>query len=126
MIASADSGNQHVQSREWLAPAIFLVALGVRLSVALRYPAALFGDSLYYDRFASGLASGQGYVYNGQATAFWPIGYPAFLAVLYLVHLSPLFAYIVQAVLGAGTVLLVMAVAGLFFGRKVAAASGVL
>jgi 4-amino-4-deoxy-L-arabinose transferase-like glycosyltransferase len=36
----------------------------------------------YYER-ALGLAAGNGYVIDGQATAFWPVGYPAFLAAIF-------------------------------------------
>lgn len=40
-------------------------------------------DLAWYDGHARNLAAGLGYVENGKPTAFWPIGYPAFLALLY-------------------------------------------
>ncbi|HEU4327755.1 MAG TPA: glycosyltransferase family 39 protein [Roseiflexaceae bacterium] len=40
-------------------------------------------DSRWYYEAAVSLAAGQGLVVNGRVTAFWPVGYPAFLAVLF-------------------------------------------
>lgn len=40
-------------------------------------------DLAWYDTHARHLAAGAGYLEHGRPTAFWPIGYPAFLAVLY-------------------------------------------
>lgn len=40
-------------------------------------------DFLWYFQHAQLLASGHGYVWNGQATAYWPIGWPFFLSLIF-------------------------------------------
>jgi 4-amino-4-deoxy-L-arabinose transferase-like glycosyltransferase len=98
--------------------------IGVRAVAALalgRTPVGLH-DPLLYQRFAQGIAKGQGYVsFNGEPTAYYPPGYPLFLGAVQRVcdALSipkqlPVVAGLVQAVLGG---LAVWAVVG--FGDRV-------
>jgi 4-amino-4-deoxy-L-arabinose transferase-like glycosyltransferase len=84
--------------------AIFLIAFAVRLgyvAVAERPP---ISDEQYYDGLAQALAAGEGYAAGGVPTAYWPVGYPAFLAFFYAVfghYYLPVLIF--QALLGAAT-----------------------
>lgn len=68
-----------------------LVALAARLVFAWRWPAAPAWDAVLYERGAQSLARGLGYatfmfVHRSSdtvPTAFYPVGYPAFLGTLY-------------------------------------------
>ena len=87
----------------WIV-AIFLIALAVRLgcvAVAERPP---ISDEQYYDGLAQALAAGEGYTAGGVPTAYWPVGYPALLAVFYALfghHYLPVLLF--QSLLGAAT-----------------------
>jgi hypothetical protein len=89
----------------WIAAG---VAVAVRLAVAAwagpRFPAS--ADGFYYDTLARRLASGHGYTWlwpDGAVTnvAHYPVGYPALLAVTYLVlGARPLAAMVLNAIFG--------------------------
>ena len=51
----------------------------------LAVDAAPMSDQLWYFERAVGLLNGKGYAVQSQPTAFWPVGYPAFLAGLFAV-----------------------------------------
>jgi hypothetical protein len=60
----------------FLAPRLLLLAFASGFPIA---------DGEWYFGRALSIVSGQGYVFGGKVTAFWPIGYPGFLAFLYLI-----------------------------------------
>ncbi|MBC7343708.1 MAG: glycosyltransferase family 39 protein, partial [Clostridia bacterium] len=67
----------------WGLAGVVLLAFILRLAWVLNvhtYPISDFG---WYHERALGLIHGQGYSVNGKPTAYWPIGYPLFLAGLY-------------------------------------------
>ena len=87
---------------KWLA-LIVGIALAVRVVCVLAIQTDPIRDAAEYDRLALSILSGNGYVdANGAPDAFWPVGYPIFLATVYLVfgH-SYLVAGIANALLGA-------------------------
>lgn len=95
--------------------ALFAVALAARLAVGLALRAPPAWDGVLYERGALGLARGLGYscfLFGPAAdpsvpTAFYPVGYPAFLGALYrLFGVSPLVILVSGALLGAITVAL--------------------
>jgi 4-amino-4-deoxy-L-arabinose transferase-like glycosyltransferase len=59
--------------------------LAPRIGWMLAVDAAPISDQLWYFERAVGLLNGEGYAVQGQPTAFWPVGYPAFLAGLFAV-----------------------------------------
>ena len=70
--------------------ALFLLALVLRGAwVAAINPDPLdgrFDDTLFYDRSATALADGKGYInFEKKPTARWPIGYSGLVASLYVV-----------------------------------------
>jgi 4-amino-4-deoxy-L-arabinose transferase-like glycosyltransferase len=92
--------------------AVFGLALAVRLAfIALVQPDVNLGnDAGQYDAFARAIASGRGYVTpDGEPTAFWPVGYPAFLAFLYLLFgQSVVVGQLANAFIDACTAVLVL------------------
>ena len=60
-----------------------IVALGLalRLGVAMAFPVTPISDAAWYVNTSSDLANGLGYRDQGLPTAFWPVGWPAALAV---------------------------------------------
>jgi hypothetical protein len=89
----------------WVAFAVaFVVRLAVAVWAAPRFPAA--ADGVYYDTLAHRLAEGHGYTWlwpDGAVTnvAHYPVGYPALLALSYVVlGARPLSAMLVNALFG--------------------------
>jgi len=78
-----------------------------------------FFDPWHYDRLAAALAEGRGYVNEaGQATAYYPPGYPAVLGVVYwLAGHRPVAGEALNVVLGALTAGLVYWIGSRAFGR---------
>ena len=125
-----------IERREliWLA-LIVVAALAVRviwvLAMRVPLPDSLppmpTGDPWNYNILAQRIAGGEGYVNaDGDPTAFWPVGYPAFLALVYL-----LFGYshtavgVAQSVVGAISVAATYALARQFLsGRASLIAAG--
>ena len=92
-------------------------------------PSASIGDPYFYFALGQQLADGAGYlnVVTGDATAYYPVGYPAFLgAVFWLVEHTPvpdelpLAATLVQAALGTASVALVLLIARRVAGTRAA------
>lgn len=106
--------------RWWLVLA--LAAAGVRVAWAIAFGgrAPVF-DEVAYVAHAVDLAAGSGYVNEaGQPTAFWPVGYPAVLAVAYRILGTGAAAGIaLQVVLGTAACFLVSAVGTRVFGPRV-------
>ena len=118
----------------WLA-LIVVGALAVRVAWVLlmqvplpdSLPPAPTQDPGNYSILAQRIASGQGYVNaDGDPTAFWPVGYPAFLALVYLLFGNSLTAGgIANAFVGAISAALTYALARQFLsGRASLIAAG--
>ena len=70
---------------KWLA-LVAGVALVIRIAWVLIFQTPPRSDAAAYDELAWRLVQGQGYVTgDGTPTAFWPVGYPAFLAAIYFI-----------------------------------------
>lgn len=113
---------------KWLA-LIVGVALAIRVMWVLVFqiPPILGSDAAAYDRLGWRLAQGQGYVTgDGTPTAYWPVGYPAFLAAIYMIFgYSWLAAGIASALLGTVSVVLTYRLAREFLsGRSSLVAAG--
>jgi 4-amino-4-deoxy-L-arabinose transferase-like glycosyltransferase len=112
--------------------AVFLLALALRLAwiAYANYDPndGRFGDDLFYDFMARGLAAGKGYlsVYNAQS-ALWPPGYPLILAGLYkAIGHSIIAAKVLNAVAAATTALLVYFIGARVFSKKVGGVAAVM
>ena len=65
------------------ATALIVVGIALRLDWALTITPGLGSEARWYQSHALSLANGEGYHEDGLPTAYHPIGYPAFLALLY-------------------------------------------
>ncbi|MBC7188543.1 MAG: glycosyltransferase family 39 protein [Calditrichaeota bacterium] len=114
--------------RQLLADRVLLAICGIALAARLAFVATLENryywpiDESAYDHLARSLAAGNGFVdEQGQATAYRPIGYPVFLALVYLAFGRSLVAVrIVQSVLTTALVGVVYLLALRLFDRRVA------
>jgi 4-amino-4-deoxy-L-arabinose transferase-like glycosyltransferase len=107
---------------------IVLLAFTLRAYGTLSYPTTPVADANDYHRLATGLVQGSGYVNaGGAATAWRPPGYPMFLAAIYkIVGVDLLRVTLVQALVGALTVLLLIALAALLLDWSRALVAGVI
>jgi 4-amino-4-deoxy-L-arabinose transferase-like glycosyltransferase len=105
-------------------------ALVVRLAwvLAVRRPGFAFNDAIMYHTTAMSLRAGDGYVpLTGGPTARWPPGYSTLLAGVYGVFgVRPVAGEIVNAVIGAATVVLLMLAVERAIDRRTAIVAGVL
>lgn len=117
-----------VQHWGWWLLGIFLVAMLIRCYAVTFYPAQPVADAADYHALATRLVQGQGYVNEmGAPTAWRPPGYPFFLAGIYKIFgLSIRAATLLQAGLGALTVVLLMIFGKMVLGERQAIAGGVL
>ncbi|NIT36403.1 MAG: hypothetical protein GTN49_07870 [candidate division Zixibacteria bacterium] len=112
--------------KRWLL-VIVGVALAARLAYALAAPPPPISDEVHYDVLARSVAAGRGYVEDGVATAYWPVGYPALVAAFYVAFgFRYLLIIIFQCVLGAATAGLTWRFAALFLSESSARAAGLI
>jgi len=128
-------GRVSIRSRARAVPRAVYVVLAVALALRLAWVAYAarepenFGDPFIYLNAARGIAAGHGYVlwFSTHATAFHPIGYPGWLAVIVwsatrvgLEGHVPVLVGIAQALLGTASVALLYVIAVRLFGHRVA------
>ncbi len=119
------------QQRRWLVGIIALAGILrlVWVLYATREPVslAISGDTYAYYHYGQELAGGRGYIniINGQPTAYYPIGYPAILAVLFwIVQHTPipdnlaLAGTLLNSALGTASVGLIFVIARRLFGTR--------
>lgn len=91
----------------YFVPASLVSAALVRLLWISFVHAPQAVDWLWYYQSAVSMANGHGYFFNGIPTAFWPVGYPGFLAgIFYLVGPHVFAGQIANIVECLGTILL--------------------
>jgi 4-amino-4-deoxy-L-arabinose transferase-like glycosyltransferase len=71
--------------------ALFGVALLLRLVPLVFLDVEPTGDSVWYEQAGYNIGKGEGYTIEGKPTAFWPVGYPLFLGVVYFIFGHSLF-----------------------------------
>jgi 4-amino-4-deoxy-L-arabinose transferase-like glycosyltransferase len=117
---SPPPGSGH--GREFVLLAlIVLLAFVVRLAYVLTLPPRfLWFDGEHYSRMATGLLEHGTYLNDrGRPSAYWPPGYPLFMAAIYkLFGVSLVAVRVVQCVLGAGTVAVVHRIASRVLDRS--------
>ena len=94
--------------------AIVLLGFVVRLAYVLTLePRSLWFDGERYSRLAAGLLEHGGYLTDqGRPTAYWPPGYPLFLAAVYrLFGVDIVAVRVAQCLLGAATIAVVHRIA---------------
>jgi len=107
--------------------AVFALALVLRLVYAVFAAAPPVSDEGCYAALADAVAAGRGLVGDDGPTAYWPVGYVAFLAGSFRAFGSSFIPVIIaQALLGAGTAALVVPLGERFVGQAGARAGGLL
>lgn len=76
--------QQVVAGRSFL-PFCFLVYMAARIAILFVHPLAQSSDFLWYYQRAVEISLGSGYAEGGILTAFWPVGWPGFLAALFTI-----------------------------------------
>jgi 4-amino-4-deoxy-L-arabinose transferase-like glycosyltransferase len=104
----------------YFVPGCFVVFVTTRLALVLLLPVTTdISDAGWYMHRAFSIASGHGYSEGGYPTAYWPVGYPGFLAALFFIFGNePLIGQVANIVLGAGSLFLVLALARRLFGEE--------
>jgi 4-amino-4-deoxy-L-arabinose transferase-like glycosyltransferase len=111
----------------YFVPASLVLAALVRLLWISLVHASQMYDWLWYYQSAVSIASGHGYSVNGVPTAFWPVGYPGFLAgVFYFVGPHLFAGKIANIVECLGTILLTYSFIKTVFHSETAARIAVL
>jgi 4-amino-4-deoxy-L-arabinose transferase-like glycosyltransferase len=109
------------RDREFVVLALIcLLAFLVRLAYVLTLqPRFFWFDGEQYSRLAKGLLEHGAYLNDrGRPTAYWPPGYPLFLAAVYrLFGVNIVAVRVVQCLIGAGTVAVVHRIAGRVLSR---------
>jgi 4-amino-4-deoxy-L-arabinose transferase and related glycosyltransferases of PMT family len=67
----------------WFNPLCFTVFIGTRFALLLFVPVEPSSDAMWYFSRAITIVEHGSYSEGGLPTAFWPVGYPAFLALLF-------------------------------------------
>jgi 4-amino-4-deoxy-L-arabinose transferase-like glycosyltransferase len=98
-----------MMKQKWLLPLILLLAITLRLALALTHPFS-FPDSADYDTLARAVAHSQPYEVHGLFATRIP-GYPLFIAALYTITPSIRLVLIIQSLLGGLTTYLVYLIA---------------
>lgn len=103
-----------------LLMAILAIAFAARLGVSFYLGETLnFQDSREYHALASQLAESRSYQAEGKPTAYWPPGYPFFLALVYSLFGSSITAArIVQSAIGSLSCFLVYLIGLRILGRR--------
>jgi hypothetical protein len=76
---------RHIVAGRNFLPVCFLVYMAARIAVLFVHPLAQSSDFLWYYQRAVEINSGSGYAQGGVLTAFWPVGWPGFLAALFMI-----------------------------------------
>ena len=101
--------------REFVVLALIcLLAFLIRLAYVLSLqPRSFWFDGGHYSRLATGLLEHGAYLNDrGHPSAYWPPGYPLFLAAIYqLFGVNIVAVRVVQCLIGAGTVAMVHRIA---------------
>jgi 4-amino-4-deoxy-L-arabinose transferase-like glycosyltransferase len=106
-------------SSPYFVPVCFVFYLTLRLTIIVFVPIDQQSDQLWYYNRAVEIASGRGYSERGILTAYWPVGWPGFMGLLFqLLPLSPFTAQIANLVLAAVTFFLALSLGSVLFADK--------
>jgi hypothetical protein len=91
----------------YFVPGCLLIGVVLRLLWIWLVRADQVNDFVWFQERAVSIASGAGYAVDGRPTAYWPVGYPGFLGVLFSIFgPSVLLAKLVNLVLYMGIIAL--------------------
>lgn len=90
----------------YFIPVCFAAFIGLRAVLIFFVPVEMTSDASWYIGRAASIAMGDGYSEGGYPTAYWPVGYPAFLGTLFYFFGQDQFV---------GQIANLLAAAGIFF-----------
>ncbi|SFW29904.1 Dolichyl-phosphate-mannose-protein mannosyltransferase [Nitrosovibrio sp. Nv17] len=111
----------------YFIPLCFILFIGLRAALIFAVPLEMDSDSRWYLNRALGIANGEGYVEDGHPTAYWPVGYPGFLGILF--HLAgphQIVGQLANLLMAAGIFLLQLKLTRQLFRSETTARLGVL
>jgi hypothetical protein len=108
-----------IVSSPYFVPVCFVVYLGLRFAVVICIPLQQTSDQLWYYNEAVSLAAGRGYSEGQVPTAYWPVGWPGFLGmVFWLFGPSPFVGQVANLLCSAATFLLTLRVGARLFNEE--------
>jgi 4-amino-4-deoxy-L-arabinose transferase-like glycosyltransferase len=108
-------------------PACFVLFVALRAALIFLVPVEMSSDANWYLNRAVSIANGEGYSEGGYPTAYWPVGYPGFLGVLfYLFGQHQLVGQIANLLMAAASFFLQLELTRRIFRSEAAARLGVL
>lgn len=97
---------------------IILIALTLRIAIAF-LPVVPVSDCEWYHSTATSLAQGEGYSYQGKATAYHPPGYSFILSLFYRAFgISPTYGRIFNVITGTVSVIMIYLLGKRLYGSK--------
>ena len=73
-----------VLDSHYFVPVCFVIFLGLRAALVFSIPVEInSSDAGWFLQRGLSIARGEGYAEGGYPTAYWPVGYPGFLGVLF-------------------------------------------
>ncbi|MEP6879691.1 MAG: hypothetical protein ABI865_12675, partial [Nitrosospira sp.] len=107
--------------------ACLILFVALRAVLIFFVPIEMGSDASWYFNSAVSIASGDGYSEGGYPTAYWPVGYPGFLGVLfYLFGQDQLVGQIANLLMATATFFLQLELTRRIFRSEAAARLGVL
>lgn len=111
----------------YFIPVCFLLFVALRAAPIFFLPVEMDSDSSWFLGRGLGIARGEGYSEDGYPTAYWPVGYPGFLGVLfYLFGQDQFVGQVANLLMAAGTFFLQLELTRRIFRSEAAARLGVL
>lgn len=111
----------------YFIPVCFLFFVALRAAPIFFLPVEMDSDSSWFLGRGLSIASGEGYSEDGYPTAYWPVGYPGFLGVLFYLFGQDQFAgQMANLLMAAGTFFLQLELTRRIFRSEAAARLGVL
>jgi 4-amino-4-deoxy-L-arabinose transferase-like glycosyltransferase len=108
-------------------PVCFIFFVALRAALIFFVPIEMTSDASWYFNRAISIANGEGYSEAGYPTAYWPVGYPGFLGILfYLFGQNQLVGQIANLVMAAISFFLQLELTRRIFRSEAAARLGVL
>jgi 4-amino-4-deoxy-L-arabinose transferase-like glycosyltransferase len=107
-----------ILEHRYFVPACLAVYLGLRLALVLWVPVEPHSDEQWYFNQAVGIAAGRGYSENHVPTAYWPVGWPGFLGIVFrLTYPSPFVGEMVNWLCSAAIFVLTLRLGTRLFGE---------
>ena len=75
--------HRNIILERWFVPSCFVMYIALRVALLVSIPIDQHSDALWYFNRGVGIAMGEGYSERGIPTAYWPVGWPGVLGLLF-------------------------------------------